>query len=128
MLHYLAYQSVIGVTSLVLRSARHTDRAKESTVPCSAGMHTPDNVHIINVHITTCHSHPSSSPLQVTVVGSIAQDMTCVLIIARTRRYDHPTEGPALRALAAKQRPVQEASTGLYPALYAVPSCKAGTT
>ena len=42
--------------------------------------------------------------------------------------YDHPTAGPALRALADKQRPVQEASTALFPALYAVPSCVAGTT
>ena len=42
--------------------------------------------------------------------------------------YDHPTAGPPLRALAAKQRPVQEAATGLFPALYAVPSCVAGTT
>ena len=42
--------------------------------------------------------------------------------------YDHPVEGPKLRALAGKQRPVQEASTALFPALYAVPSCRPGTT
>ena len=42
--------------------------------------------------------------------------------------FDHPTAGPSLRALAAKQRPVQEASTGLYPALYAKPSCVTNTS
>ena len=59
----------------------------------------------------------------------------CVLSAVRlanpksiTNSDDHPTAGPPLRALAAKQRPVQEAATGLFPALYAVPSCVAGTT
>ena len=71
-----------------------------------------------------CHWGYFGSPSVCSMYGPCAKDPTTG---EQRCGFDHPTAGPAMRALAAKQRPVQEASTALYPALYAIPSCVADT-